>query len=207
MTEDNDIKTAPYEDKIFDKPRARYKRRLTATVSVVLVIVLAVICALIVKSCGVFDSYIVDGSSMYPTLNGGSDDLYDGDTLYLDCVAKIKRNDIIVFHWDWNGNDKELVKRVIGVGGDKVEIYGGIVYLNGTALKEDYAVGQTYNLYDGDLSALDATVPDGYIFCLGDNREHSSDSREPSIGFVPLEKVVGKCFMIVSSDGRLRLPK
>lgn len=179
------------------------KRLFAALVSVVVVLALAVTCALLLREY-VFTSFIVNGASMSPTLNGGDGDIPDdGDKLILNRIADIDRGDIIVFTYDWGSaesNPHALVKRVIGLPGDTVEICGGVLYLNGEPQREDYIAEEMNSLYDG----FSVTVPDGYYFVMGDNRNNSSDSRD--IGCVPQEKVIGKCFLIVRTDGSLDIP-
>ena len=121
--------------------------------------------------------------SMQPTLKQG----------YLLLVNKMayklgepKYGDIVVFHY--NGDDKEdYIKRVIGLPGDKVDISGGVVRVNGNALTEPYIM-EVPN-YSGSW-----TVPAGELFVLGDNRNHSSDSHQ--WGFVQESWVVGKALFI-----------
>lgn len=179
------------------------KRLFAALVSVVVVLALAVTCALLLREY-VFTSFIVNGASMSPTLNGGDGDIPDdGDKLILNRIADIDRGDIIVFTYDWGSaesNPHALVKRVIGLPGDAVEIRGGVLYLNGEPQREDYIAEEMNSLYDG----FSVTVPDGYYFVMGDNRNNSSDSRD--IGCIPQEKVIGKCFLIVRTDGSLDIP-
>lgn len=100
------------------------------------------------------------------------------------------RGDIIVFHSPLTtatGQEKLLVKRIIAVGGDTVSISGGVVYLNGEALEEDY-VKDGYT----DTEMEEVTVPEGSLFCMGDNRQNSADSRDPRIGCVLEKDVLGK---------------
>lgn len=78
------------------------------------------------------------------------------------------------------------VKRVIAVAGDTVDIKDNKVFVNGTAIDEPYVKGNTY---EGQFQ-LPATVPQGKIFVMGDNRERSGDSRE--FGFVDLRSIEGK---------------
>jgi signal peptidase I len=85
---------------------------------------------------------------------------------------------------------RDFVKRVIGLPGDEILIEGGQVYVNGEALDEPYVV------YDDGSDFGPVTVPDGHLFFLGDNRPNSSDSRR-SLGFVPLDHVVGRSTVII----------
>lgn len=195
------IQDPPLED-----PKVRSRRIATSVAIVLLVIVLAIATALLLKYF-VLDTFTVDGISMYPTLDGGNganldDDENNGETLFLNKLAKIKRGDIVVFVPD-KGNfaGRTLVKRVIAIGGDHVQIKDNAVYLNGQLLVEDYINDQEPAIYDQDL---DFYVEEGNVFCMGDNRNHSSDCRV--FGQVSLDTVVGKCFLIKGLDGKLRKP-
>ena len=195
------IQDPPLED-----PKARTRRIATSVAIVLLVIVLAIATALLLKYF-VFDTFTVDGISMYPTLDGGNganldDDENNGETLFLNKMAKIKRGDIVVFVPD-KGTfaGRTLVKRVIAIGGDHVQIKHNAVYLNGQLLVEDYTNDQEPAIYDQDL---DFYVEEGNVFCMGDNRNHSSDCRV--FGQVSLDTVVGRCFLIKGLDGKLRKP-
>ena len=197
------------------------RRAIIAAVSVLLIVILAVASALLVRYY-VITTYVVDGISMYPTLDGGDGPntefalsqadleriLSNGETLYLNKTAKVKRGDIIVFvspsDWkidDGHGNASSLVKRVIAVGGDRLQFKNGNeVYVNGQLLDEPYI-----NYRNEDYPDFDEVIPNGYLFCMGDNRDHSTDCREH--GAIPLSCVVGKCFLIKGINGKLRLCK
>ncbi len=187
------------------EPQSSRKRQIiTAVICVLVVAIIAVALALIIKTY-VIATYTVDGISMYPTLDGGAGaendaDATNGETLYLNRLAKVKRGDIVVFIPGWNGSDKALVKRVIAVGGDHLQIVDGKVYINGELLDEPYINGAMNNNYDG----LDVVIEDGNMFCMGDNRNHSSDCR--AYGQVPVSCLVGKCFLIKGMDDKLRKP-
>ena len=84
-------------------------------------------------------------------------------------------------------NKTSFIKRVIGIAGDHIKIEDGKVYLNGEELKEDY-LAKGVSTLPGNYS--DITVPEGYVFVMGDNRQHSTDSRV--FGCIPLEKVESK---------------
>ena len=137
----------------------------------------------------------VSGPSMNPTLS-------DKDRLILTHINYTpERGDIIVCNAP--GLDKCIIKRCIGIGGDTVEIdYNeNSVTVNGEKLNEDY-LGERMR---GGLSVFDRSfmtaenvytykVPEGTVFALGDNRNHSTDSRSAYVGFIKLEDVLGKAF-------------
>lgn len=187
------------------------KRIVISVICVLLVAILAVTTALLVKTY-VISTFIVDGISMYPTLDGGNGALTEGssekertngEVLYLNKLAKIKRGDIVVFSspssslQNIDGTPQTLVKRVIAIGGDHLQIVDNIVYLNGQILEESYI-----NSDGMDTPNIDVYVRDGNVFCMGDNRNHSTDSR--FFGQVPLENIEGRCFAIKGLNGKLR---
>ena len=102
----------------------------------------------------------------------------------------LKRGDIITFDSELTtglGMKKILVKRIIGLPGDKISISEGKVYINGEAQEEPYTKdGYTSTTMD------EVTVPEGYIFVLGDNRQNSTDSRSPEVGFIDINRIRGK---------------
>lgn len=101
-----------------------------------------------------------------------------------------ERGDIIVFHTGLttqNGDEKMLIKRIIGLPGDVVTIEEGKVYINGEVRNEPYLMEQYTSGYIKDLD-----VPDDSLFVMGDNRQNSIDSREPSVGMVKIDDVYGK---------------
>ena len=124
----------------------------------------------------------ITDSSMKPLLE-------DGDIVLTIKSNSFKTGDVVAFYY---GN-KILVKRVIGVQGDFVNIdKDGIVYVNGEELKEDYlqenVITEAKNPY-----LTDFIVPEGYIFAVGDNRMYSSDCRV--FGCIPIEKIESKVWI------------
>jgi signal peptidase I len=120
--------------------------------------------------------------------------LHENDYIFLNKQAyrfgDVHRRDIVVVHSlleSADGTSKNLIKRVIGLPGDRVAIRDGGVYVNGNRLDEPYTLdGYT----EGEMEEV--VVPDGMLFLLGDNRQGSADSRDPRIGFVPEEMIIGK---------------
>ena len=86
--------------------------------------------------------------------------------------------------------DIDLIKRVIGLPGERVRVSKGVVYINGKRLREPYAQPET-------RSFPVTVVPEGQLFMMGDNRMNSQDSRFPELGTVPLRNVVGRAFVIL----------
>ncbi|MFB5066506.1 MAG: signal peptidase I [Candidatus Wallacebacter cryptica] len=127
-------------------------------------------------------SFVVDGSSMMPTLENNQRLLVDKLTYRF---REPRHGDIVVFKYPANPKE-EFIKRVIAVPGDAVAIAGGKVYVNGVVIEEDYIAETTIRGFNPHI------VPEGHYFVLGDNRNNSLDSRDPRVGFVPRENIVGR---------------
>lgn len=139
-----------------------------------------------------FSNYVVEGSSMMPTLQDGNK-LIVNKFVYK--ISDLERFDVIVFHANEN---EDYVKRVIGLPGDTIEYKDDKLYINGKYYEEPYLdrykskyPGRTFT---GDFTLLEKTgyekVPDGMVFVLGDNRLGSWDSRH--FGFVSIDQIVGE---------------
>lgn len=125
----------------------------------------------------------VDGFSMVPTLQNGEYVLVNR----LAFRNKLPEyGDIIVFASP-QVSDLDLIKRVIGLPGDRIRISGGVVQVNDQVLEEPYIAAAP--IYNGEWN-----VPEGNLFVLGDNRNDSSDSH--AWGLLPIENVIGKAVLI-----------
>ena len=112
-----------------------------------------------------------------------------------------KYGDVVVFHSELeqeNGKEKMLIKRIIGLPGDVIEIRDGAVLRNGTPLDQSYTLeGYTRGTYDP------VTVPEGQVYVLGDNRQNSADSRQ--LGCISTREIVGKAVVRLFPFSRIGL--
>ena len=130
----------------------------------------------------------VNGDSMNVTLE-------DGDNLIVDKLSyrfsDPERYDIIVFPYQYQ-EKTYYIKRIIGMPGETVQIIDGMVYIDGEMLDESY--GKEVMQYSGVASEKIELGDDEY-FVLGDNRNNSSDSRDPSVGNIKEDQIIGKAFI------------
>ncbi len=168
----------------------RFMYEIIKTVVVVLVV------ALIIRYFLV-QPFIVDGSSMEPTFHNHEYLIVEKVNYTVHTPA---RGDIIVFKYPLNPS-LNYVKRVIGVPGDRVTIGDGKVtvynnsYPNGLQLREPYLQEDQITKVNGEEKDRTWVVDDNRYFVMGDNRDHSDDSR--SWGLVPKENIVGRAWMTI----------
>ena len=148
-------------------------------------IVIAVALALFIRQF-IVELYVVDGPSMRPTLLS-EERLVVNKFVYR--VRNPERGEIIVFKYP-RDTSRDFIKRVIAVPGDTIKIEDGRVYVNRELKDEPYILEKTLSDYP------EATVPEGHIFVMGDNRNNSEDSRFADVGFVPYEMVKGKAVLV-----------
>ncbi|MFD8396399.1 signal peptidase I [Streptomyces sp. NPDC059680] len=189
-----------------------------------ILIVIALVLALLIKTFLV-QAFLIPSASMQNTLQLGDRVLVDKLTPWFG--SQPKRGEVVVFHdpdnwlagepvaspnpmqkvFSWIGlmpsaGERDLIKRVIGVGGDTVECAGpGPLLINGHALNEPYIYpGNTPCSVDGTGGQFKVKVPKGYLWVMGDHRQDSADSRynqsDKNHGMVPVDKVVGHAIVI-----------
>jgi signal peptidase I len=144
-----------------------------------------------------------------------------------------QRGDVVVFR-PVPEPDRDFIKRVIGLPGDRIQVVDGLLHINGEAVerqslgdtafenehglteyiatyRETLPNGVSYTTFDKGVTELDNTrvyeVPEGHYFMMGDDRDNSADSRVPSVvGFVPYDNLVGPAqFVVVSFNGSTSL--
>lgn len=146
----------------------------------------------IVLSLGLKTSVI--GVSMEPSL-------YNGQTVFINRFSykllSPHRGDVIVFLPNGNQNSHYYLKRVVGLPGEKVQIVGGYVYINGELLNEDESYDK---IADPGIAEIEITLGQDEYFVLGDNRNSSEDSRSGNIGPVKKSTIIGKAWFHLSSD-------
>ena len=151
------------------------KTKWLLSISIIIVLVIFIIRSII-------GYYLVVGPAMSPTLSDGDRTLVNKFSYHFKIP---EHNDILVFRYPGNPK-RELIKRVIAVPGDTIEIKEGQVFLNGQLQNETYIQEYTrgsFPLYK---------IPEGHIFVMGDNRNNSEDSRFKGVGFVPYDLIIGK---------------
>ena len=159
--------------------RIRYKKQYRSVMKSTIYTLITVAAVAILVATLWLPVLQIYGNSMTPTLE-------NGDIVFSVKSSEFHQGDVLAFYY----NNKILVKRVIAVAGEWVDITDeGTVFVNGEELDEPYVLEKVY----GDTNIeLPYQVPDGKIFVMGDHRSTSVDSRNTTVGCVAQEQVVGK---------------
>ena len=176
----NDIPTAAQFEN--EMKRLRYKQNFRRSVKSTLSALITIVAAAVIVSTMLIPVLRVTGASMTPTLRNDE---------YVLCskVSSLKQGDIIAFYY----NNRILLKRVIGVAGDIIDISeDGTVTLNGEVLDEPYISEKALGECDIDMPYQ---VPENRLFVMGDHRSVSVDSRSTSVGCIAEENIVGKVML------------
>lgn len=212
--------------------------------------IVAGIIALLIRTF-LYQPFVIPSGSMYPTLMVGDFlfvskftygyghtaypfhlKFYDGRLF----SRTPKRGEIVVFNNPKDPEQKDYIKRCVGVPGDRIQMQNGILHINGKPVTLEYVGMYTYINERGQLDAVkryketmpdggpsyfilksfdfgtyrldntvEYTVPEGHLFMVGDNRDHSGDSRiERAVGFVDLKNVIGRAeILFFSTDAKL----
>ena len=135
----------------------------------------------------VIQETIVNGSSMYPTLESADKLLIDK---FIYKIGELKRYDIVVFDYH---HSSVYIKRIVGLPGEKITIRAGKVYVNGKLLKDDPLSKDTIH-YSG-IAKDGVELGENEYFVLGDNRNNSYDSRYEQVGIVNKSSIIGKVWI------------
>lgn len=187
------LPATPQMPDVQEQPSSRSKIK-DAVIEIATTVGLAIILYLVITTF-IVQTFRVEQTSMQNTLQSGEHLLIDKLTPRFDDYS---RGDIIVFHPNGATDETPYIKRVIGVGGDNVQIANGLVYVNGVELDEtDYTFefpGQNEpTVAKNGGNTFD--VPEGQLFVLGDHRQRSTDSRNVSVGLVDVDDVVGRAWL------------
>ena len=186
---------APEMPEAREEPRKRSKL-VDAIIEIVTTVGLAVILYLIITTF-IVQTFRVEQQSMIDTLQPGEHLLFDKITPRFDDYS---RGDIVVFHPQGRTDETPYIKRVIGVGGEHVEIKQGAVWIDGVRIEEsaytydDPGIGENEATF-AKLGQSEWDVPEGQLFVLGDHRQGSTDSRNQSVGLVDVDDVVGRAWL------------
>jgi signal peptidase I len=165
--------------------RQRKKRRAGFT-ELCLTILVAFVLVFGVVRPFVLEAFRIPSESMVPTLEVG-DRVLANKFIYR--LTEPERGDVVVFESVGEGDDQKLIKRVVGVVGDEIEVRNGTLLVNGEEQEEPYL---NENLpFTGSYEPTE--VPEEHVFVMGDNRGNSADSRV--FGPLPVENIEGEAFM------------
>jgi signal peptidase I len=178
-------------DRLEGKKTAGGSRKLIRVLIEIAVIVAAAFAIAMLVQAFILKPFTVHQVSMKPTL-------LEGDRILLSRLTyhfrDPKAGDVVVFHSPLHEGE-DLVKRIVAVGGDRVSVSDGDLYVNGLAIDEPYLLDRDFA---GELP--EQVVPEGYVFVMGDNRNESGDSR--LFGPVDADLIIGEALCIYWPVGR-----
>lgn len=140
----------------------------------------------------VFQPFLVEGQSMEPNLHNRQYLIVD--RLFYQWRGGLRRGQVVVFHPPTHP-EQSYIKRVIGLPGDKVNITDGQIYINGVKLSESYLEESKTFVSQNLTGNLEQILAANQYFVMGDNRSHSSDSRE--WGVLPQENIIGRAGIVL----------
>lgn len=202
-SEEPQIKEVDLEEDVYvvtpslSKPKIINKRKIFAAYKELIVVVTCLIFAIILAT--IISNYVVhhttvDGVSMSYTFK-------DGDVIIIDKItyrfSKPRRFDVVVFPVS---EDEYYIKRIIGLPGETIQIIDGKIYINEQLLDDPYGYEDIANYGEANNPI---TIGENQYFMLGDNRNKSVDSRDPSIGLISEEKIIGRAIFILYPFDRL----
>ena len=168
------------------------RRRARGLIDWIVVIGVALLVAFLVRTF-VLAHFVVDGHSMDTTL-------HDGDRVFVNKLSyrlhDPNRGDVVVLHEINGASERDLIKRVIALEGETIELRNCVVLIDGVELLEPYLDPQvvTPGNCGGDYGPT--AVPEDHVFVMGDNRAGSQDSRSENVGPIDEDDIVGRAFVV-----------
>jgi signal peptidase I len=166
------------------------RRRHRALFDWAVVIVVALLVAFLVRTF-VLAHFVVDGTSMSTTL-------HDDDRVFVNKLSyrlhDPNRGDVVVLHQDSGASDRDLIKRVIALPGETIEVRSCQVLIDGQPLEEPYLDPEVVTPGNCGGDTAPVTVPEDHVFVMGDNRGGSQDSR--ALGPIEEDDLVGRAFVV-----------
>ena len=156
----------------------------------VVVVGVALLVAILVRTF-LLAHFIVEGESMYSTLEPG-DRVFVNKMSYR--LHDPNRGDVVVLHEITGASERDLIKRVIALPGDELEMENCVVRIDGLVLQEPYLDPNIVTPGRCGQGITPTVVPEGHVFVMGDNRAGSHDSR--ALGTIPFEDLVGRAFVV-----------
>ena len=164
------------------------RKIITGILITLIEIAIVVLAAFLIVRYGL-ERMTMSGNGMEPTVK-------DDDSILINKMSyklhSVKRNDVVVLRQNGSEHNYYVVQRVIGLPGEKVKITNGEVYIDGKVLDEKYDFPLMKN---GGLALDEITLDDDEYFVLGDNRNNSSDSRDPSVGILKRKDLLGRAWV------------
>jgi len=186
--EGGDDATPPAGMTIKEEPKVARRRR--ALFDWMIVIGVALLVAFIVRTF-VLAHFVVDGTSMATTLA-------DDDRVFVNKLSyrlhDPNRGDVVVLHQISGASERDLIKRVIALPGETIEIRSCQVLIDGRLLEEPYLDPQVVQPGNCGRELTPTTIPDDHVFVMGDNRPGSQDSRD--LGPIAEDELVGRAFVV-----------
>ena len=178
-----------------DGPVDQAARRRRALFDWVVVIGIALLVAFLVRTF-VLAHFVVDGTSMATTL-------HDGDRVFVNKLSyrlhDPNRGDVVVLHELTNTSSRDLIKRVVALPGETIEVRSCEVLIDGQRLDEPYLDPQVVTPGNCGGDTPPTSVPDDHVFVMGDNRAGSLDSR--NLGPIDEDELVGRAFVVFWPQG------
>jgi signal peptidase I len=180
------------DDQDTDAGTSTARRRARGLIDWIVVIGVALLVAFLVRTF-VLAHFVVDGHSMDTTL-------HDGDRVFVNKLSyrlhEPNRGDVVVLHEINGASERDLIKRVIALEGETIEVRNCVVLIDGVELLEPYLDPQvvTSGNCGGDYGPT--AVPDDHVFVMGDNRAGSQDSRSENVGPIDEDEIVGRAFVV-----------